>query len=118
MSGGANGNLAKVLGIILLVLGGHVSGVSRLQSLDECRVGTTTATLRGMAVLGFLINDVLVKVRTRLGGLKAKAVQEVDVRLGTVWLVVLVANDLDLAQTELMAKGRLDLKDAVHLFEE
>lgn len=101
----------------MLVLGGHVSGVSRLESLDEGRVATTTATLGALAILGVLIDDVLVEVGTGLGGLKAEAVQEVDVGLGAVSLVVGVANGRDLLQTKFMAKLGLGLKDAVHFSE-
>lgn len=101
----------------MLVLGGHVSGVTRLESLDEGRVATTTATLGELAVLGVVIDDVLVKVGTGLGGLKAEAVQDVDVGLGAVSLVVGVANGRDLLQTKFMAKLRLGLKNAVHFSE-
>lgn len=117
MSGGSDGDLAKIFGVILLILGGHVSGMSRLESLDERRVATTTTTLGALAVLGVLINDVFVKVGPGLGGLKTEAVQEMDVGLGTMSLVVLVANGRDLLQTKLMAKFGLGLKDAVHVSE-
>lgn len=59
-----------------------------------------------------LMDRLLVKVRTGLGGLEAVAAQQIDVRLYAVPLVVRVGNGLDLVKAQFRTQFVLDLEDA------
>lgn len=61
-----------------------------------------------------LVNSVLLEVRAGLGGLKAEAVEEIDVGLCAVALVVFVADSGDFVEAAVEAELGLGLEDGLH----
>lgn len=121
----ANGHLAKILRVILLVLCPHLSSLcsvrvrgalwSYLLPQVLLLVDATAAGLMKVWVgESTLVELDALKVRAWLGGLKAEAIEQVDVRLGAVALVVFVADGPNLAEAALEAELCLDVEDGLH----
>lgn len=112
-------HLAKVLGVILLILGGDLTGLdgsARVgpRLLDEGAVHVhATADWDSTVGQTTLMDFLLVEVRARKGGLEAEPIQKIDVGLGAMALVVLVGDDLDLVEAEALHQLRLYLEHSL-----
>lgn len=99
----ANLNLTKILRVVLLVFRSHLAGLAISGSFNELVLAAKAATAGNIGVSkATLVKMGSVVVGTRLCGLEAEAVQEIDVGFSAVRLVVLVGNGQDLLQAQLL----------------
>lgn len=113
----ADGHLAEVFRVILLVLGANSSRLcALLRRLLDQRLDHRGATTNGniAASKTTLVQLVGMIVRPRFGWLESEPIEEVDVRLGTVRLVVLIRQGPNLGQTTVESDLGLSFIDGLH----
>lgn len=112
--------MADVHGIVLLVFCGDLAGLVIIflaELLDEHPLFVDGATNGGLEFFrnkAMLLDFVDMEVGARFGRLETETVQKVDVRLGTMTLVVLVMDHLDLGETKVLLDLGLGRVDGVH----
>lgn len=115
MGRGADLNLTQVLGVVLLVLSGNLASLAVGGGPDKLLLVTDTTAPGDVGVgKATLVDCCGMLVWTGLGGLKAEAVEEVDVGLRAVRLVVLVGDGQDLLEAEFLLKLGLGLECGRH----